>query len=219
MLLLSLAGLTAIGIWIGREEIASNLIEDQLTQLGLPAEYEIVSIGPMRQVLRNISIGDPEFPDLIIEEIAVELEYGLGSPEITTVRVVRPRLFGTYRNGELSFGALDPVLFAESEDPASLPDLNLTLIDGRAQIASDFGMIGLKAEGAGVLNDSFEGILAASAPGITLASCKADAATLYGGITTRRGYPRFEGPMRLRGIQCEDEGTVLRTADIGTDIT
>ena len=56
----TLAGLLVLGLgsaWLARERIADTLIADQLESLGLPARYTIESIGPDRQVLRDVVIG------------------------------------------------------------------------------------------------------------------------------------------------------------------
>src|SRR3546814_3893005 len=67
-------------VWIERERIADDFIADQLADLGIPATYEVASIGPRRQVLRNVVVGDPARPDLTIEEVEARLRYGIGMP-------------------------------------------------------------------------------------------------------------------------------------------
>jgi hypothetical protein len=37
------------------------------------------------------------------------------------VRLLRPRLYGTYRGGKLSFGALDPLIFTGEKGRSSCP--------------------------------------------------------------------------------------------------
>jgi len=125
---LLIAGLAAL--WFSREEIADDIIVQELESLGLEAEYEVASIGPNEQILRNLVVGDPQQPDLTIEE---------------------------YREGELSFGALDPVIFTDSEEPFALPAYDIAIRDGRALMQSDFGDVGLKVEGEGPLDTGFNG--------------------------------------------------------------
>ena len=64
-LALLLAAVLAIA-WLTRERIAGNIIAGQIAQFGLPASYEIESIGTNAQVLRKVVIGDPARPDLTI---------------------------------------------------------------------------------------------------------------------------------------------------------
>lgn len=201
--------------WMTRERIATNVIEDQLQQLGLPATYEIGSIGADRQVLNNVVIGDPENPDFVIESVAVLLSYRLGTPAIGRVELYRPRLYGSYRDGELSFGTLDPVIFADSDEPAILPDLDLKLVDGRALIETDYGPVGLKAEGEGELDSGFDGVIAAIAPGLRFGDCSLGRTSAYGKIVTSGGEPRFAGPVRVREVDC---GNVAKLATLNSEV-
>jgi len=199
----------AVG-WFTREDIADRVIEDVLEDQGIPASYEIVEIGPQEQVLANIIVGDPERPDLAIERAVIGIDYTFGFPAIGDVKLVRPRLYGTWGDGRLSFGALDPLLEPGEGEPG-LPAINLELVDGRALISSDYGEIGIKAEGSGPLDDGFAGIIAATAPGIGSGECRARRATLYGEISTDAGEPSFAGPIRLGGLLC-GEASIERAA-------
>ncbi len=214
-------GLGLIYVWATREEIAGNLIQEQLDYYELEASYDIESIGPKQQVLRNVVIGDPDRPDLTIERVVVDLRYRFGTPAIGRVALEAPRLFGSFRDGETSFGALDAVFFAPNDEPAALPDLHLVLNDGRALIETDYGPVGIKAEGAGPLDDGFEGVVAAVAPKLAFDQCQTGQASLYGSVTTADGQPNFAGPLRLRDLTCAANGALgaasMRQADI--DVT
>ncbi|WP_232842993.1 YdbH domain-containing protein [Allopontixanthobacter confluentis] len=207
----------ALTIWQSREIIADNILADQLERLGVAATYDIEEIAPDRQVISNLVIGDPAKPDLTIERVEISLRYRFGTPAIGRVTAVKPRLYGTYRNGTLSFGALDPLLFGETDQPAGLPDLDLALVDARGLVLTDFGPIGLKAEGKGRLNDGFSGILAAVAPDFKAGDCAASNASLYGAITTQSGKPRFSGPVRVGRLTCSDSRISLRNAALKLD--
>ena len=203
----SLAGLVLLfgGLllaWTQRESIADNIIADQLAAYDLPGTYEIERIGGRRQIIANLVIGDPAAPDLTAEKVEVHLRYRIGTPAIDRVILVKPRLYGTYRDGQLSFGSLDKVIFAESEGEGGLPDLDLAIRDGRGLIESDFGPVGLKLEGSGNLADGFAGILAASAPELAVADCRIDGASLFGNIAIEAGAPSIKGPVRLAKASC-----------------
>ncbi len=203
--------------WFDRERIADDLISDQLEKSGVTARYEIEQIGPRRQVLRNLSFGDPDRPDLTIEELVVETGTRWGIPRIGRVRVVKPRLHGTYRDGKLSFGSLDPLIFAESEEPFRLPDFGLTLVDGRGLLESDFGPVGLKAEGDGALRDGFNGVIAVAAPSLDFTVCKAEGATFFGKISVEGEKPRISGPARVANLVCPGQALALRKTAINLD--
>src|SRR3990167_3495943 len=111
-------------VWIERERIADDFIAGQLADPGIPARYEVVSIGPRRQVLRNVVVGDPARPDLTIELVELRLRYRIGMPQIASLKLVRPRLQGKIGPDGLSFGSLDPLIFAEREVPPQLPDID-----------------------------------------------------------------------------------------------
>ncbi|MDJ0643335.1 MAG: YdbH domain-containing protein [Erythrobacter sp.] len=216
---LGLAVLVAVAIlsvWLGRDRIAGNLIDEQLAENGLEASYRIVSIGPQRQVIEDLVIGDPAAPDFTAERIVIDIEYGVFSASTGQVEVTGARIFGSYRNGEVSFGALDPLLLAETDEPAGLPDIDVRLIDARGLLQTDFGNIAMKLDGEGRLSDGFAGKLAATAPGLGVPDCGAQTATIYGDLTTPGGVPRFSGPVRLRNADCY--GVVASEVDIAADL-
>ena len=69
-------------------------------------------VGPLTQVISSVVVGDPARPDFTAERAEIRIAPTLGLPTIGSVRLVRPRLYGTYRGGKLSFGSLDKLLFA-----------------------------------------------------------------------------------------------------------
>lgn len=217
---LAIAILVALAmVWFARERIAGNFVEAQLQQNDIPATYEIESIGPYRQVLTNIVVGDPSAPDMTIERAEVAIRYRLGTPTIGQITLVRPRLYGTMHGGKLSFGTLDKALFRDTGEPPGLPRLDLNLVDGRGLIESDFGPIGIKTDGAGPLDDGFAGVLAVAAPEIEVAGCEARDATLFGKITTADRKPTIEGPLRAASFACSAHGLSLSDASISVDAT
>ena len=215
ILALSLLALFIVA-WLNREQIAGDLIDDALDANGIEGTYEIVSIGPQEQVIENLVIGDPDAPNLTAERVIIGIRYRLGTPEIGRVELVGPRLYGTFVNGEFSLGALDPLVFPESDEPAGLPALDVAIRDGRGLIESDYGAIGLKIDGEGRLDSGFAGILAATGPGLGTENCRAENATLYGEITTSRGEPAFDGPVRLSGFECGE--IAVGSAEIAAEI-
>jgi translocation and assembly module TamB len=200
--------------WLTRERIAGNVIDSYLQQSGVPATYDIVSIGPNAQVIENLVIGDPARPDLTVRRMVIETSVGWTGPVVRNVRVEGARLFASLRGGTFSLGALDPLVFTGSDAPPALPAIDVTVSDARALVDSDYGRIGVKLEGSGRINDGFAGTLAATAPGIGVEGCRAETATLYGKLATDNGAPRLDGPLRIGGLVCG--GASLAKADIGT---
>lgn len=215
-----LLGATALGLtiaWIERETIADTVIAGQLDARKLPGTYTIESVGPLRQVLTNVVIGDPARPDLTVERVEIEITPTLGIPAVSRVTLVRPRLYGSYRAGSFSLGKLDSLLEGTGEGPSGLPSLELVLVDGRARLDSDFGAVGIKAEGRGNLHSGFTGTLAAIAPQLTAGACRAEQASLFGTVTTRDGAPGFKGPLRLAALDCPAQALQLRGAGLQID--
>ncbi|GAA0767022.1 hypothetical protein FHS52_001749 [Erythromicrobium ramosum] len=200
--------------WLTRERIAGNVIDSYLQQSGVPATYDIVSIGPNAQVIENLVIGDPARPDLTVRRMVIETSVGWTGPEVRRVRVEGARLFASLRGGVFSLGALDPLVFTGSDAPPALPAIDVTLSDARALLESDYGRVGVKLEGTGRIDDGFAGTLAATAPGIGVEGCRAETATLDGKLATDNGAPRLDGPLRIGGLACG--GASLAKADIGT---
>ncbi|AOL95109.1 Dicarboxylate transport [Porphyrobacter sp. LM 6] len=203
--------------WMSRERIAGDVIDDYLDRNGVPATYDIVAIGPREQVIENLVVGDPARPDLTVRRMVVALGVGWAGPELRRVTVEGARAFGSYRGGRFSLGALDPLIFTDSAEPPALPAIDLIIRDGRALVESEFGAVGLALEGAGRLDDGFDGTLAATAPGVGVDSCRVERATLYGKLTTKDGAARLDGPLRIGNLAC---GTArLATAATGTELT
>lgn len=205
-------------VWLTRERIADDVIAGQLRGLGLPGTWKIDSIGPRRQVISDIVIGDPRHPDLTIARAIIEVRPRLGYPEIGRVTLVSPRLYGTVRDGRVSFGALDKVLYegAARKEQFRLPDLNLAVVDGRGRILGGPGPVGLRLEGSGPLRGGFSGTLAAVAPQLVSGGCRADGVSLFGKLSITAERPRFAGPVRLGALDCKG-AAALRRAEVGVD--
>ena len=201
---LAIVLVTGGGLWLSRNDLADRVIAGQLAALGLPATYEIESIGPGTQVLRNVVVGAPGRPDMTVERMLVGIEYRFGTPTIGSVRLIRPRVYGQYLGGKLSFGSLDKVLFAPraTNEPFALPKLDVTVEDGRGLMFTDYGKIGLKLDGSGDLRNGFAGTLAAVAPRVASEGCVGDGASLFGKVTIRDERPAIAGPLRLASLTC-----------------
>ncbi|WP_379921104.1 YdbH domain-containing protein [Erythrobacter sp. R86502] len=199
--------------WISRERIAGNAIDNYLQANGVAARYDIVTIGPQSQIVENFVVGDPARPDLVIRRLVVETGVGWAGPEVRRVRVEGARVFAKMSGGHVSFGALDPLVFSGADAPPALPAINVTIVDARALVESDYGRIGVSLAGEGQIDDGFAGTLAVVAPGIGTAGCRARSATMFGTLTTNEGAPAIDGPLRLRDVACGD--AELERADIG----
>ncbi|WP_239805849.1 intermembrane phospholipid transport protein YdbH family protein [Croceicoccus hydrothermalis] len=202
--------LLAAGIWIARERLVRGVVDDMLADMDLPARYDIAEIGPDRQVLANIVVGDRDRPDLVIEQAVVATRLRFGVPEITGVRLVRPRLYGMLHGDRVSFGALDRLLYPESTgEPFRLPDLDIDIVDGRARVLSPHGNLGVKLAGGGNLRDGFAATMGAVVPRLSGMGCTIDGLSLYGRLAIADETPRFVGPLRADAARCPESDLSL----------
>ncbi|WP_340587993.1 intermembrane phospholipid transport protein YdbH family protein [Erythrobacter alti] len=204
--------------WLQRREIADTLIADTFADNNIRATYTVDDISPTRQVITDLVIGDPERPDLTVERLVIGITPRLGLPDLTSIVVVRPRIYGSYRDGTLSFGDLDPLLFGEDDgEPFEFPDAVLVIEDGRGLIETDFGRVGLKLAGGGHMRGGFRAELAAVAQELTLPQCTLDTPTLYGAISIDAERPRFVGPVRFASLACPNQDLSLADATLQID--
>ena len=215
----ALLGAALLGLWLARENIAHKVINRSLADLGLPVTYKIEQIGPTREVLTDIVIGDPANPDLTVERAEVRIVPTFGLPTIGEVTLLRARLHGRWVDGKVSFGSLDKVIYANKGGTKGLPDLALVLVDGRGRIDTPSGAIGLKADGSGNLRTSFVGTLAAIAPNLQLGHCTAQQLSAYSKVTTASAKASFDGPLRLKSLDCRKSQLALRNATLGVAAT
>ncbi|GGD54028.1 exoprotein [Erythrobacter arachoides] len=202
--------------WNQRVTFADDAIEQFMAENDIRATWTTEIIGPDEQVITNLVIGDPARPDLTVErvEIATRLRWGL--PDVTALRLVGPRIYGSYRGGRLSFGDLDPLIFPEETgQPFEFPALDLFVEDGRGLLLTDFGRVGFKLAGGGHLRGGFTAELAAISETIDLGACGIERPTLYGTVSIDAERPRFDGPARFGSLACPDsrvaiaDGTVV----------
>ncbi|WP_082922071.1 YdbH domain-containing protein [Croceicoccus mobilis] len=192
------------GLYVTRERLATDLIESSLDDYGVPAQYDIASIGPQEQVIENIVVGDPASPDLTVKRAIIAVRYRFGTPTIGGITLEEPRLYGRWADGQVSFGSLDSVIHGgDSTEPMSLPDLALTINDGRALVMTPAGDIGAKIQGGGNLADGFSGVMGAVMPDLAMASCRGEGGSLYGRLASEKGTISFTGPLRLAAMACD----------------
>ncbi len=197
-----------------RQQIAREYLSDELEKQGIDAIYEIEEIGLEKQIIKNIKIGNPKSPDATIDRLIIDLRPVWGSVVIDDIYVEGLRLFGRYKDSKFSLGSLDPYLQSDSDDPPDFPEWRLTLTDARAQIDTDYGMVGLSMDGSGYLQNGFTGNLAAISDTLDYQGCKVERPTLYGEIAITSGKPQFEGPIRFDSLICSDRDISVGQSDV-----
>ncbi len=194
--------LLLLGLWSQRKPIARGFVDRELRARGVPAQYIISDLGPGRQRLRGVVIGDPAAPDLTASEVELRIGYGFGWPSVQSITARGVRLRGRLVDGSVSLGSLDRMMPASSGGPFALPDLALDLADTQMRLETPAGPVVLDIAGRGELTDGFAGTVKASAPRLGMDGCVVEqpSATLAIRIADRQ--PSVSGPVRAARIAC-----------------
>ncbi len=210
---LSIAGAVAL-LWWQRLAIVEHYVQRELAARNVRASYSVAQIAFRTQRIENLVLGDPARPDLVARSVEVDIDYGGLMPRLGAVRARGVRLFGAIDDKGAHFGELDKFRDPAAKGPFSLPDIHLTLDDGRARIRTPAGALGLSVDGAGRLRDGFAGTAGAVIRDARLGGCGAPSASAYGTIRINDGAPEYSGPVRAPALRCGDMGAAdiaLRT--------
>lgn len=212
-----------IALWTQRKPIAAGYIDKALHGYGVPARYRIADLGFNRQRLTDVSIGDPENPDLVADWIELRTSVGFSGAEVTGVSAGHVRMKARLVDGKLSLGALDKFMSAPSGKRFALPAIDADMEDVRIRLAAPHGVVGIKLSGKGRLNDGFAGQVAAITERLDLGTCLSGPASAVLAVRIASGQPSLSGPIHAGSLDCAgarltDAGaTVSVTLDKGLD--
>ncbi|HYC97858.1 intermembrane phospholipid transport protein YdbH family protein [Brevundimonas sp.] len=144
--LLVLAGL----LYLNRRAATRQVLVGWLERQGIPADMDVERVE-LDGLVARIRIGDPRNPDAVVER--VEVDYAIGAPwskaglgiTPSRIRLVRPVLRASFRDGEFSLGSLDPLVERFTGRPPR-PDVRgpLVLIEqGRVRVDTEYGPVGI----------------------------------------------------------------------------
>lgn len=213
--------LAVAGLWSARRPIATDIIDRKLAEWGVPARYKIDKLGLGRQRLTHVVLGDPAHPDLVADWVELDTHLGFDGASVVGVRAGHVRLRGRLTNGALSLGSIDKLMPPPSGKPFALPDIDLTVDDGRMRLETPQGVVGLKLSGSGRLNDGFKGHLAAVSERMEAGGCVAERLAAVVKLSVAAAQPRLDGPIRAARFACGaargdgvviDQATTLGTA-------
>ena len=189
--------------WIERRPIVEHFVGRTLSDARVPTEYRIVSIGPFKQRLEAVRIGDPATPDLVAKSVELELGYGARGPYLKAVKAQGVRLAARVVDGRLSLGAVDRLLPKPSgQAPATLPAIAVALHDARVTLDTPAGRARVAIEGSGLLSDGFDGRIGLDAPALAAGGCALRGVKGDLRLETRGGQPHLTGPLDLSGVGC-----------------
>ena len=102
-------------LYLNRRAATRQVLVGWLERQGVPADVDIERVE-LDSLVARIRIGDPRNPDAVVER--VEVDYAIGAPwskaglgiTPSRIRLLRPVLRASFRNGEFSLGSLDPLV-------------------------------------------------------------------------------------------------------------
>ena len=200
-----IAGLLLLALLVGwslRFRIASGMVERKLAEARVPASYRLTRIGPFRERMEDVRIGDAKAPDLVARRIDVDLGYGWGGPVVRALRMEGVRLRARLDQRGLSLGAIDRLMPRSAGGETKLPDLVLRLHGVQLALATPNGPIRAAIEGAGNPQLLFQGQAQIEAPELRLASCALSAVNANVKIAAVAGRPRADGLVRIGQTTC-----------------
>ncbi|WP_372706139.1 YdbH domain-containing protein [Brevundimonas sp.] len=133
-------------LYLNRRAAARQALTGWLDRQGIQSDVRIERLE-LDSLIASVRIGDPRDPDVVVER--VELDYVIGAPwskaglglSPSRIRLVRPVARATWRDGELSFGSLDPLIERFTGQPPR-PDSRGPLVlveDATLRLQSGYG--------------------------------------------------------------------------------
>ena len=137
--------LTAL-LYLNRRAATRQVLIGWLEQQGIAADMQVERLE-LDGLVASVRIGDAANPDVTVER--VEVDYAIGAPwskgglglTPTRIRLVRPVVRASVRDGKLTLGSLDPLVERFTGQPPR-PDSRspLVLIEGaRVRLDTDYG--------------------------------------------------------------------------------
>ncbi|MDB5425499.1 MAG: hypothetical protein JWQ29_2915, partial [Phenylobacterium sp.] len=181
----------ALGLYAARKSIAREALTGWLRSHGVAATAQVGDIG-LGGFRGRVQVGDPRAPDFVAGDAEVTYRLrGLGL-EVRSVTLIRPVVRARWHGGQLSFGALDPLIAELRKRPprpaATKPAIAIqgaTLL-----LATDYGPVRLTADAA-IADGKLMALTATSAPA-HLGSPRFDAALGAGALTLRTRGDRVD---------------------------
>ena len=186
VVLVALSVLVALA-WFNRRAAAREVLVGWLDQRGIEADVEIERLE-LNGFVGRVRIGDEADPDVTVQR--VEVDYTLALPWSRTgigvtpsrIRLVRPVARASWKDGELSFGSLDPLIEEFTGRPPR-PDSRGPVViveTGRLRLDTEYGPLSLLADAR--MDDGKLMRLAARMPAASLKSGEIEARGLGGSL-------------------------------------
>ncbi len=137
--------LLAGALWLNRRTLARDALTDWLQARGLASEAEVEALGATTFVAR-LRVGDPRDPEFSTERAEVRFRPTLAGVKVVSVKLRKPVLRVSVRNGRLGFGRLDPLVQEILRQPPSETLPRFSVDDGELVLATDYGPVSLAGD-------------------------------------------------------------------------
>ena len=154
LLILSCA---TIALWIARRPLTEIVVARWFAAQGVEAQYRIDALSPTGVLLSAVALGPAAHPDLTADRVEATVVWSPLRPQVKTVRLIRPDLHGSLSRKGISFGALDRLIPAPVRPARPLPDIDVTLVEGRLRLDTPAGKLAGEVNGSGRLGGGFRG--------------------------------------------------------------
>jgi len=193
-----------IVVWIERRPIARNLIRNELESRGVKGSFTLDRVGLRTQQISNLSIGDPNHPDLTARRVLIQMRLKVnGSIDVYRIVARGVRLRGTVlHDGRVSWGEIDKLLPPPSGKPFSLPDVALDISDSSISLKTPWGPFGFAVHGSGNLTGGFKGNFVSYSPRLVTGKCAATNVRGVAAIDVRARRPHVLGPLTANQFAC-----------------
>jgi hypothetical protein len=135
--------IAAAAVYSQRGPIGTRLAVDYLQRHGIPAVIHFERLGP-GGFTGSAVLGPANDPDLVIEHMEVEFEaipFSRTGPRVREIRLVRPVLKATYRDGKVTFGTLQGLIEEILAQPVTGPPPGTVIEGGIARIVTSAGLV------------------------------------------------------------------------------
>ena len=202
ILLLIIAALVVA--WVERRPIARNVIQHELESRGVKGSFTLDRVGLRTQQISNLSIGDPEHPDLTAKRVLIQMRLKLnGSIDVYRIVARGVRLRGTVlKSGRVSWGELDKLMPPSSGKPFSLPDVVVDIADSSISLKTPWGPFGFSVHGNGNLTGGFKGNFVSYSPKLDTGRCTATEVSGHAAIEVKARHPHVVGPLTANQFSC-----------------
>jgi hypothetical protein len=153
------AGLAVIlgSVWLFRSAIVDYVLTSALGATGAPATVEVADVGFGRIRLGGVKVGAaPEAPGFELGALDARWTWTLGGPRLASVVLERPVLTARLGGGKLDLGGSEQLFTGgQGSGAPRLPEIGLTIREGRVQVMTASGALSGALNSQGVLGRDF----------------------------------------------------------------